>query len=105
LWLAQTAGVTSWPEESAPTPITDTAYDDHHRPSRVTRYLSAADGGNRATETEYHADDSVKRVRKAVGSGLEHKLRELHVQPERNGGAHAVRCSGGPLPVLSEMGH
>ena len=39
------------------------------RPS--DQYLPAADGGNRVTETEYNADDSVKSIRKAVGTGLE----------------------------------
>jgi YD repeat-containing protein len=68
---AKTANVSTCPVESAPTPIVDTAYDDHHRPYRVTRYLSAADGGNRVTETVYNADDSVKSIRKAVGTGLE----------------------------------
>ncbi|WP_175672662.1 RHS repeat-associated core domain-containing protein [Burkholderia ambifaria] len=68
---AKTANVTTCPVEASPTPITDTAYDDHHRPSRVTQYLSAADGGNRVTETAYYADDRVKSVRKAVGTGLE----------------------------------
>jgi RHS repeat-associated protein len=68
---AKTANVSTCPVETAPTPITDTAYDDHHRPYRVTRYLSAADGGNRVTETVYNADDSVKSIRKAVGTGLE----------------------------------
>ncbi|MFL9903448.1 DUF6531 domain-containing protein [Paraburkholderia fungorum] len=67
----KTANVSTCPVETAPTPIIDTAYDDHHRPSRVTRYMAAADGGNRITETVYNADDSVKSVRKAVGTGLE----------------------------------
>ena len=67
---AKTANVTTCPVEASPTPITDTAYDDHHRPSRVMRYQSAADGGNRVTDTEYYADDRVKSVRKAVSTGL-----------------------------------
>ncbi|MET3228371.1 UNVERIFIED_ORG: RHS repeat-associated protein [Burkholderia sp. 1263] len=68
---AKTAGVSTCPLESAPTPITDTAYDDHHRPSRVTRSLAASDGGNRVTQTLYNADDSVKSIRQAVGTALE----------------------------------
>ncbi|MFM0090878.1 DUF6531 domain-containing protein [Paraburkholderia sediminicola] len=68
---AKTANVSTCPVETAPTPVTDTTYDDHHRPSRVTRYLAAADGGNRVTETVYNANDSVKSIRKAVGTGLE----------------------------------
>ncbi|WP_083383873.1 RHS repeat-associated core domain-containing protein [Cupriavidus sp. USMAHM13] len=67
----QLSGAVSCPSEAAPTPITDTAYDDHHRPVRVTQFLPAADGGNRVTETVYNADDSVKSVRKAVGTGLQ----------------------------------
>ncbi|MFL9984062.1 RHS repeat-associated core domain-containing protein [Paraburkholderia sediminicola] len=68
---AKTANVSTCPVETAPTPIVDTVYDDHHRPSRVTRYMAAADGGNRVTEMVYNADDSVKSIRKAVGTGLE----------------------------------
>ncbi|WP_148095089.1 RHS repeat-associated core domain-containing protein, partial [Burkholderia stagnalis] len=68
---AKTAGVAVCPVEAAPTPITDTTYDDHHRVSRVTQYLGAGDGGNRVTDTAYNPDDSVKSVRKAVGTGLE----------------------------------
>ncbi|MGA7813495.1 RHS repeat-associated core domain-containing protein [Caballeronia sp.] len=68
---AKTTGVSTCPVEVAPTQITDTAYDDHHRPFRVTRFMSAADGGNRIAETTYNADDSVKSIRKAVNLGLE----------------------------------
>jgi RHS repeat-associated protein len=68
---AKTTGVSVCPAESAPVPITDTAYDNHHRPTRVTQYMAAADGGNRVTDTVYYDDDSVKSVRKAVGTGLE----------------------------------
>ncbi|QIE27519.1 RHS Repeat protein (plasmid) [Caballeronia sp. SBC2] len=68
---AKTASVSTCPVEVAPTPITDTTYDDHHRAFRVTRSMSAADGGNRLTEMAYNADDSVKSIRKAVGTGLE----------------------------------
>jgi RHS repeat-associated protein len=67
---AKTTGVSACPAESAPVPITDTAYDNHHRPTRVTQYVAAADGGNRVTDTVYYDDDSVKSVRKAVGTGL-----------------------------------
>ncbi|MFC0403378.1 RHS repeat protein, partial [Paraburkholderia rhizosphaerae] len=68
---AKTSGVSICPVEAAPVAITDTAYDDHHRASRVTRYLAAAEGGNRVTDTVYNADDSVKSVRRAVGTGQE----------------------------------
>lgn len=68
---AKTAGVAICPTEAAPTPITDTAYDDHHRVSRVTQYLGADDGGNRVVDTLYYPDDTVQSVRKAVGTGLE----------------------------------
>ncbi|WP_431824780.1 RHS repeat-associated core domain-containing protein [Burkholderia sp. F1] len=68
---AKTAGVSVCPAEGAPTPITDTAYDDHHRVSRVTQYLSAGEGDNRVTDMVYNPDDTVKSVRKAVGTGLE----------------------------------
>jgi hypothetical protein len=39
---AKTTGVSVCPAESAPVPITDTTYDNHHRPTRVTQYLAAA---------------------------------------------------------------
>ncbi|WP_213766671.1 RHS repeat-associated core domain-containing protein [Caballeronia sp. dw_19] len=67
----KTAGVSTCPVELAPTPYNDTTYDDHHRPSLVVRFIDASDGGNRVTKMEYNADDSVKSIRKAVGTGLE----------------------------------
>jgi RHS repeat-associated protein len=67
----KTANVSTCPVELAPTPYTDTTYDDHHRPSLVVRFISAPDGNNRVTKMEYNADDSVKSIQKAVGTGLE----------------------------------
>ncbi|MDQ0612255.1 RHS repeat-associated protein [Variovorax sp. W1I1] len=67
---AQTAAATTCPTEAAPVPITDTAYDDLDRAFRTTQYLTAAEGGNRVTETVYNADDTVKIVNKAVGTAV-----------------------------------
>ena len=92
---ARTANVSTCPVETAPTPIIDTAYHDHHRPSRVTRYMAAADGGNRVTETVYNADDSVKSVRKAVGTGLEQGYEREDLSVSGPSGQHRVvgeRC-------------
>jgi len=65
---AQTAADTSCPAAAAPVPVTDYAYDDLDRPSRVTQNLTAGEGGNRVSETAYHLDDTVQSVQRAVGS-------------------------------------
>lgn len=67
---SKTSGVSVCPDENAPVPITDTAYDDHHRTSRVTEYLPVAEGGNRVIEMKYYPDDRLNSVLKAVGTGL-----------------------------------
>ncbi|GEM_PF-2737744 len=50
---AQTTADTSCPAAAAPVPVTDYAYDDLDRPSRVTQNLTAGEGGNRVTDTVY----------------------------------------------------
>jgi RHS repeat-associated protein len=65
---AQTAADTSCPAQAAPVPVTDYAYDDLDRPSRVTQNLTAGEGGNRVSETVYNLDDTVQSVQRAVGS-------------------------------------
>jgi hypothetical protein len=52
------------------TVIVVTVYDNLDRLSSLTESLSAADGGNRVTQTVYNLDNSVQTVQKAVGSGL-----------------------------------
>ncbi|MFM0268477.1 RHS repeat-associated core domain-containing protein [Paraburkholderia sediminicola] len=91
------------PREIAPTPITDMAYDDHHRPYRVTRYLSAADGGDRVTETAYNPDDSVKSIRKAVGTGLEQSYASYTYNP--NGTVALTSDAKGNTTVNLYDGH
>lgn len=67
---ALTSAATTCPSESAPVPITDTAYDDLDRPFRTTQYLTSAEGGNRIAETIYNLDDTVKAINKAVGTSI-----------------------------------
>lgn len=56
--------------------ITDTvptqsyAYDVLDRLSRAVEFLPVAEGGNRITDTLYYADNAIKTVRSAVGTGL-----------------------------------
>ncbi|MBN3759429.1 RHS repeat-associated core domain-containing protein [Burkholderia sp. Ac-20365] len=100
---AKTSGVSTCPAETAPTPITDTAYDDHHRPSRVTRYLAASDGGNRVTDTVYNADDSVKSVRKAVGTSVEQSYVTYTYNP--NGTVALISDAKGNTTVNLYDGH
>ena len=79
-----TASATTCPAEAAPVPITDTAYDDLDRASQTTRYLAAADGGNRVTTTIYNADDTVNAVKKAVGTSLEQNYSVFTYTPNGN---------------------
>ena len=55
-------------EAAEPVAVADYAYDDLDRLLRVTENLTAAEGGNRVSETVYNADDSVQAIRRAVGS-------------------------------------
>jgi YD repeat-containing protein len=49
-------------------PITDYAYDDLDRVSRVTKQLTAAEGGARFTDTTYFKDGKVASVTRGVGT-------------------------------------
>lgn len=61
---------TACPTEDAPTPIVDTAYDELDRPWKVTQYLTAAEGGNRISETLYFLDGKVKNIKRGVDGTL-----------------------------------
>ncbi|WP_415203103.1 RHS repeat-associated core domain-containing protein [Pseudorhodoferax sp.] len=67
---AQTAADTTCPSSAAPVPVTDYAYDELDRLVRVTENLTAAEGGNRVSETVYNLDDTVQSVKRGVGSTL-----------------------------------
>ena len=64
----QTALDTTCPTAAAPLAVTDYVYDNLDRLNRVTENLTAAEGGNRVTDTVYNSDDSVQSVKRAVGS-------------------------------------
>ncbi|CAN7716344.1 DUF6531 domain-containing protein [Pseudorhodoferax sp. LjRoot39] len=67
---AVTAADTTCPAQAAPVPVTDYAYDDLDRLVRVTENLTAAEGGNRVSETVYNLDDTVQSTKRAVGSAV-----------------------------------
>jgi RHS repeat-associated protein len=67
---AQTAADTTCPAQAAPVPVTDYAYDELDRLMRVTENLTAAEGGNRVSETVYNLDDTVQDTKRAVGSAV-----------------------------------
>ena len=67
---AQTAADTTCPAQTAPVPVTDYAYDDLDRVIRVTENLTAAEGGNRVSETVYNLDDTVQSAKRAVGTAI-----------------------------------
>lgn len=100
---AKTTGVAICPTEAAATPITDTAYDDHHRVSRVTQYLGAGEGDNRVTDTVYNPDDTVKSIRKAVGTGLEQSYASYVYNP--NGTVALTTDAKGNTTVNLYDGH
>lgn len=67
---ALTAADTTCPAAAAPVAVTDIVYDDLDRASRTTQSLTAAEGGNRVTDTAYNLDGSVNNVKRAVGSAV-----------------------------------
>lgn len=67
---AQTSVDTSCPTAAAPVAVTDYIYDDLDRLSRTTENLTAAEGGNRITDTVYNLDDTVQSTQRAVGSAV-----------------------------------
>lgn len=67
---ALTTAATTCPGAAAPVAVTDYAYDDLDRLIRVTELLTAAEGGNRITETTYNLDGSVQNIKRAVGTSL-----------------------------------
>ncbi|WP_050750275.1 DUF6531 domain-containing protein [Allochromatium vinosum] len=66
----QGASDTACPTAAAPVAVTDYAYDDLDRAIRVTERLTAAEGGDRVSDTVYNLDDSVQIVKRAVGTAL-----------------------------------
>lgn len=66
----QTAADTTCPAAAAPTVMADFAYDDLDRPIRTTEYLTAAEGGNRVSETVFNIDDTIQIARRAVGTAV-----------------------------------
>lgn len=100
---ALTAADTTCPAEAAPVAITDTAYDDLDRISRVTEMLPAAEGGNRVTDTTYLADSSVRTVKRAVGSPLEQTYATYTYSA--NGLPTSVQDVRGNLTVYEYDGH
>ncbi|KQP17019.1 RHS repeat-associated core domain-containing protein [Pseudorhodoferax sp. Leaf265] len=67
---AQTAASTTCPAQAAPVPVTDYVYDDLDRVMRVTENLTAAEGGNRISETVYNLDDTVQIAKRGVGTAV-----------------------------------
>lgn len=67
---AHVTSSTGCPTAAAPTPISDYAYDNNDRLIRITENLTAAEGGNRITETVYNLDGSVQSTKRAVGTAL-----------------------------------
>ncbi|MDQ0612258.1 RHS repeat-associated protein [Variovorax sp. W1I1] len=97
-----TAAASTCPAEAAPVPITDTAYDDLDRAFRVTQYVPAADGGDRVTETVYNNDDTVKIVKKAVGTAIAQNYVEYAYTP--NGNVDSSRDAKNNLTVYQYDG-
>lgn len=85
---ALTGSPSACPTEAAPVAITDTAYDDLDRPTLVTQYLTAAEGGNRVTQTLYNADDTVQTLKRAVGTALAQPY--MSFEYSENGNVEAV---------------
>ncbi|WP_167351262.1 RHS repeat-associated core domain-containing protein [Pseudomonas azotoformans] len=65
---ALTAASSTCPAQASPVAITDTAYDNLDRAVTSTIYLPASEGGNRITQTVYNLDDTVQKIKKAVGT-------------------------------------
>jgi RHS repeat-associated protein len=81
---ALSASATACPAAAAPVAVVDTAYDDLDRIQRITQHVSAADGGDRVTETAYNNDDSVRMVSKGVGSAVAQTYATYTYSPNGN---------------------
>ncbi|WP_323123602.1 RHS repeat-associated core domain-containing protein [Burkholderia alba] len=79
-----TGSASTCPASVVPTSVTDTAYDDLERVSRITQYLPDAQGGNRVTATAYFNDDTVQSVSKAVGTPLAQAYATFTYSPNGN---------------------
>jgi RHS repeat-associated protein len=67
---ALTAADTTCPAQAAPVAVTDYAYDVLDRQIRLTENLTAAEGGNRVSETTYNLDDTVQMLKRGVGTAV-----------------------------------
>jgi RHS repeat-associated protein len=65
---ARTAADTICPSATAPVSVTDFGYDDLDRLVTTVDQLAAGEGGSRTIETAYNLDDTVKSVKRGVGS-------------------------------------
>ena len=59
------------PAAASPNQVTDYAYDEVDRQSKVTEYPTATAAQNRVTQTIYNLDNTVQSIRKDVGGSLE----------------------------------
>lgn len=100
---AQTATATTCPTAAAPTPITDYVYDDLDRLAQVTKNLTAAEGGNRVTQTTYFADDRVQTVQRAIGTALAQTYASFTYTP--NGLPATMADAKGNLTTTVYDGH
>jgi len=96
------ASSTSCPAASAPTRVTDHAYDDLDRPIRLTERLTASEGGDRVTETAYRADDNIAEVRHGVGGALEQSTSYTYT---RNGLVATIKDAKDNLTTYQYDGH
>ncbi|WP_230624925.1 MULTISPECIES: RHS repeat-associated core domain-containing protein [Burkholderia] len=102
IWGPGVTGSSTTCPTAAPTAVTDTAYDDLDRVSRVTQYLSDAQGGNRVTATAYYNDDTVQSVSKAVGTPLAQTYATFTYSP--NGNVTSVKDARGYATVYAYDG-
>ncbi|WP_340676530.1 DUF6531 domain-containing protein, partial [Paraglaciecola sp.] len=65
-----TSSATTCPTAAAPIAVTSYTYDSLDRVQLVTESLTAAEGGNRVSETTYNANNSVASIKRGVGSTL-----------------------------------
>ncbi|ENX05697.1 hypothetical protein F898_02641 [Acinetobacter courvalinii] len=65
------AADSSCPAAASPIEVTDYAYDEVDRQSKITEYPTATAAQNRVTQTVYNLDNTVQSIRKDVGGSLE----------------------------------
>ncbi|WP_434129721.1 RHS repeat domain-containing protein [Methylocaldum sp. GT1BB] len=99
----QTAAATTCPTAAAPVSVADYAYDDLDRLIRATENLTAAQGGNRVSETVYNLDDTVQQIKRAVGTGLAQTTAAYTYTP--NGRVATVKDAKNNLTTYQYDGH